>query len=286
MNLNFLRGLFGSSVRQAYGDQPDIRGTYRINPDANPALAAGVVESMGGTGAIGGDVGPLKRPPVAVGNPERSYLGGLVKYQRPEGQTDAERAAIFGAMLSDVGSSLRGGEGGSLARVQAEFRKRAAEAESKVQAQRLKALAGQLYADDPEAQMLFLTDPESFVKARAERLKPQTLSGGQTYVDPATGQHYTAPSVEKFDDRFGYYDPRTGEARFSDPRGPTYQEETGRMGQQETGRHNRAEEAIGQGNLGVAQGHLGVARAKEGREAGGAGLESMSVDELLAALRR
>lgn len=176
MNLNFLRGLFGSSVRQAYGDQPDIRGTYSMSRDVNPAIAARVVDSMGGTGAAGGDVGPMKRPPVAVGNPERSYLGGLVKYQRPEGQTNAERMALIGATLSDVGSAFRGGEGGSLSRVQEQYRKHS-------QLERLRQMAKQAFPDDPSIEAMMEIDPDVVGQAWLEKHKAPEM----TYVEGPDG---------------------------------------------------------------------------------------------------
>jgi len=235
--LDFLRGLFGSSARQAIAPGGSFIGKVGMSPEMNPAFALGVKEAMG-------EPGEMKRPPVAVGNPEHSYLGGLIRYQRPEGQTGAERMALLGAAMSDAGAALQGGRGDALARVQDGFRKRAAEAQKQAEMANLKALAGELYGDDPEAQLLFAADPESFVKARAERLKPLTLSGGQTFIDPAMGRRFTAPLYEKFDDRFGGMDPNTGRAFFTEARGPTFQEQTGRQNADETARSNRVNEGL------------------------------------------
>lgn len=242
--LRGLRGLFGSSARQNVTDG----GAFVARADPN--LDDPISRTMG--------VDVMRRPPVMDGAPEKRFLGGMVRYQRPEGQTGADRMTLAGATLSDIGAGLGGRQGGSLERVQSGFRKRVEEAQAQARAAQMQDLAQQLYGDDPEAQLLFMADPEAFVGARAERLKPRTMSGGQTYIDPMTGQRVTAPSVEKMDDRMVYYDPATGEARYSERRGATIAEE-------ETGRSNRADEAVARGNLGVAQGNLGI-RAREFEE--------------------
>lgn len=241
-----LRGLFSSSVRQNMRD--------------------GAPQGRAPDGQM------ITGPPQLDGNPEHRYLGGLVKYQRPEGQTSADRMALFGATLSDVGSRLAGRDAGSLDRVQAGFRKRALEAQQQSQLAELTALAQTLYPNDAEAQLLFRADPESFVKARSERFKPQVMSGGQTYDDPLSGRRFTAPVVGKFDDRYGAYDPETNEATFSAPRGPTYSEGTSRLSQEETERHNREAEAVDRGQLSVSQGGLGLSRDRFRFERQGGGL--------------
>lgn len=268
MALDFLRGLFGSSGRQYVNSRPN---DFRVE-----AERGSVADRQVGDGAV------MKRMPTLTPDLETPKQDRAKKWQ------------VIGATLQDVGAGLRGGQGESLARVQEGWRRQAAREQQEANLAQLQQLATSLYGDDPEAQLLFQADPESFVKARAERFKPQTMSGGQTYIDPATGRRFTAPTVEKFDDRMGYYDPQTGEARYSDPRGPTFQEGTGRMSAEEAARHNREQEKLGygqlgvsRGNLGVAQGHLGVARAKEGREAGGGGGDygHMTTQQLIEALR-
>lgn len=221
--MNLLRGLFGSSARQNVTADPQAFVAVtdpRMDDPITRQVGASVMRRA-----------PVIRPDRAADSADRS-----------------QRLATFGAALSDAGIALRGGQGNALARVQEAYRKRAKEELALRQQEQMQAMAKQLYGDDPEAQLLFMADPEAFVGARAERLKPRTMSEGQTYVDPMTGERYTTPTVEKFDDRFGYYDPATGEARFSDPRGPTYQEQTGRQSADEIGRHNRQAEGIGWSN--------------------------------------
>jgi hypothetical protein len=280
MAMNFLRGLFGSSARQVAPMAADFVPTYGLRRDLNPVMATNLEEDMTAGGARRFDpVRDAPKPKPAAAKP---------------GMSGSDRMVLMGAALSDAGASLRGGEGGSLSRVQEAFRKRHAEEAKLAQQDAMKSLAAQLYADDPEAQLLFAADPEAFVAARAERLKPRTMSGGQTYIDPATGQRYTAPTVEKFDDRYGFYDPNTGEARFSEARGPTFQEQTGRMGTEETARSNRANEGLrAQSNATAAFSAQTGRMAHTARErAGGYGtpgamgsdLDGMSTEDLLRAL--
>lgn len=245
--LDFLRGLFGSSARDYVASQPNDM-MVRAAPDS-------VADRQIGAGTV------LRRPPTLTPDPQAA---------RDE---SARKMALFGATLSDVGSALRGGQGDALARVQAGFRQRAEEEAALRQREQMQALAQQLYGNDPEAQLLFMADPGAFVGARAERLKPRVMSGGQTFIDPATGERYSAPLVAKMDDRMAFYDPNTGEATYSDPRGPTFQEQTGRMSAEESGRHNRVSEEVARGQLGVAQGSLGVRRQEfeERKRQGGFG---------------
>lgn len=248
-----LRGLFGSSARQA-----GVTDGGAFLAQADPRLDDPISRTLGRS--------VMRRPPVMA--PEETR-------QTPQG---ADRLAILGATLQDVGIGIRGGQGGALERVQAGYRARAERDQAAQLREQMQTLAASLYGDDPEAQLLFMADPEAFVGARAERLKPRAMNGGQTYMDPLTRERFTAPTVEKFDDRMGYFDPNTMQTTFSDPRGPTYQESTGRMGVEETGRHNRETEKIGYGNLGVARGNLGVRQKEfeERRRQGGFGTPGMA----------
>lgn len=230
--LDGLRGLFGSSGRQYVNSRPnDLRVEAERGSTADRQL---------GNGAV------LKRMPILTPDLETPK------------QERAQKLQVLGATLQDMGQSFRGGQGGSLSRVQEGWRRRAAQEQAQAQMAQMQGLAGHLYGDDPEAQLLFMADPESFVKARAERFKPQTMSGGQTYFDPATGQRVTAPTVEKMDDRFGFYDPETGEARYSEARGPTFEEQ----GQQQKRLADIDAEIerlkVARGQLAVSQGNLGM----------------------------
>lgn len=221
--MNPFRGLFGSSAREF---EPGDGGTFIARAD--PTLDDPITRQLG--------VAKMKRPPVMNDVTDRNRM------------ERATALALFSAGLADAGTALQGGEGKSLSRVQEGFRKRREAEQKSVAQERLQKLAGELYGDDKEAQLLFMADPKSFVKARAERLKPQTLSGGQTYRDPFSGETFSAPIFEKFDDRFGGLDPNTGQSFFTAPRGPTFNENTGRMNADEARRHNRQTEGIGWSN--------------------------------------
>lgn len=248
-----LRGLFGSSARQA-----GVTDGGAFLAQADPRLDDPISRTMGRS--------VMRRAPVMA--PEEAR-------QTPQG---ADRLAILGATLQDVGVGIRGGQGGALERVQAGYRARAEKDQAAQLRQQMQDLAASLYGDDPEAQLLFMADPEAFVGARAERLKPRVMKGGDIYIDPATGQRFAAPMVEKMDDRFAFVDPDDQSVRYSEARGPTYQESTGRMGVEETGRHNKVTEKLGFGNLGVAQGNLGVRQREfeERRRQGGFGTPGMA----------
>lgn len=276
-----LRGLFSSSRRMA----PTAGEGFTAYAD--PTLDDPITRTLG--------VDEMKRAPVMAEDPERSFLGGLIKYT-PPGDDAPPPLATFGATLADIGAALRGGEGGALARVQEDFRKRAGRRLKLEQDARLREMAARLYGDDPEALALFMADPEAFVKARAEAYKPQTLSEGQTYRDRMTGESYTAPIYEKFDDRFGFIDPNTGRSGYSAARGPTFQEETGRLNYQESARTNRANEGLrAQSNATSAFSARTGRMAHDARErAGGYGtpgsgapsdLSHMSTQDLINALR-
>lgn len=80
---------------------------------------------------------------------------------------------------------------------------------------------------DPIERQVFMTAPGEWASNAAKRFAPETLAAGSVQVlngQPVAG----APRVERFDDRFGAFDPVTGESSFSAPRGPTYAEETQR----------------------------------------------------------
>jgi len=146
-----LRGLFGSSARQAAPFAPELAGAA-LNAPAAPA--------------------PLLANPEAAAPTSRSYLGGLVKYEPQAGMTGAERMQIIGATLRDIGSGLGGGQGGSLEAVQEGFRARQAKTEKEGLMKRLQQMAGELYPDDEEAQLLFKADPSAFVESRIKAREP------------------------------------------------------------------------------------------------------------------
>lgn len=83
-------------------------------------------------------------------------------------------------------------------------------------------------AYDPTEAAIFDLDPEAWAENMAYMLRPRTLAPGSTerYGRNAT---YTAPTTARFDDRFGTYDPQTGEVAYTEARGPTFAEQTGRI---------------------------------------------------------
>lgn len=80
----------------------------------------------------------------------------------------------------------------------------------------------------PLEQRLAITlAPESAGQSFASQFKDETLSEGS--IRTRGGQTVAAaPVTDRFDDRFGTFNPLTGETTYSQPRGPTYDEITRR----------------------------------------------------------
>lgn len=105
-----------------------------------------------------------------------------------------------------------------------------------------RARAGTLFQGDPIAQDLYSANNEEFMKSLGGRYRDEVLAAGSVRSrGTATGAEAVAaaPRVERFDDRFGAFDPMTGATTFSQPRGMTEAEITTRE--------------LGLGNLDVAQ---------------------------------
>lgn len=80
---------------------------------------------------------------------------------------------------------------------------------------------------DPTERALFLQAPDVWAENAGYRLRPRTLAPGS--VERVNGTTVGgAPVTEKFDDRFGYFDPTnpSAGATYTDPRGATRAEET------------------------------------------------------------
>ena len=201
--------------------------------------------------------------PVENTNPERSYLGGLVKYQRPMGQTGADRMALFGSTLSDVGAALDGRQGSGVAEMQREMLGRQAATQ---EAERRAAFAATL---DPSQAAFFKMAPEAFLAARAKAYEPQKVSGGETILNGLDGGPYTAPKLVEDGGVYG-------------TQGPDGYTQTGQRGatiaETETARSNREDEAtqrirtaVAQGQLSVQQGQLALDQLKHSARAAAGG---------------
>ncbi|MEW5685669.1 MAG: hypothetical protein AB1942_12185 [Pseudomonadota bacterium] len=120
----------------------------------------------------------------------------------PQAEQDlrSQKAAILGATLSDIGASFRGGRGGSLERVQAGFRARAAQEKAQADMARINQMAADLYPDDEEAQFLFSQAPDEFVKQRLEERRPEnsvvinTRLGPRLY-SPKSGEYRSLEDI-------------------------------------------------------------------------------------------
>lgn len=186
------RGLFGAVARRGTPFAPELaeEGGMALTDQAPPP--APVVTSS-------------KAPD---GPAARSYLGGLIKYQRPEGQSDAQRMALIGAMLSDTAQGLQGGPGGSVARTQDHF-------EQQGRRERARSMVQEMYGDDPQAQLMYDLDPSALSQAwlkSKEKPKSRFVEGpdGIYAINEDTGEsrrvqayQRNAPSGWEWDDAGG-----------------------------------------------------------------------------------
>ncbi len=81
---------------------------------------------------------------------------------------------------------------------------------------------------DPIERQVFMTAPDQWAQNAAKRFAPETLAAGSVQVlngRPVAG----APQVQRFDDRFGSFDPITQQTTYSAPRGMTEAEITTRQ---------------------------------------------------------
>lgn len=151
MAMDFLRGLFGSSGRQYVNARPN---DTRLRADPNSYAGR-----QDGNGAV------LKRMPTLTPD-----------LQTPK-EDRAKKWQVIGATMQDVGNSLRGGQGGSLDRVQAGWRAREKEEKALAEMEQLRSLATELYGDDEEARLLFEASPEAFTGAMIKERTPQYVEG-------------------------------------------------------------------------------------------------------------
>jgi len=131
---------------------------------------------------------------------------------------------------------------------------------------------------DPRERALFMTDPGAWAENVGYQFRPRTLAPGS--VERLGGQTVgAAPIVERFDDRFGVFDPLDprGDARYTTPRGPTFDEVTGREKAQadaalaaqrlEVDRYRADVDAeVGLGGLGLKREELDLKRDEINRE--------------------
>lgn len=221
-----LRGMFGSAARQI---------TPFIGDENVPAMA------------------PASAQPAATVPARKPFF-------------TPERRENWAAKAYDVGAIMQGQNPTRVAEMESRRAEEAEKAQQQQQMEQLRGLAAEMFPDNPRAQLLFALDPKAFGGALAEGLKPQTRESGKVYVDPMTGARESMARIDRFDDRYGFIDPETGQAGFSQARGPTFQEGTARAAQEVAAR-------LGQGNLDVARGNLGL-REREfnrGPSTGGGG---------------
>lgn len=161
---------------------------------------------------------------LSTGAPQAGLLGLLGQPRSPAPPPQPQRARVgpwrvFDRVLG--GQTVSEGLDAERARLEAEAMRPQQQAQ---QQQILQSIT------DPRERALFMTDPGAWAENVGYQFRPRTLAPGS--VERLGGQTVGgAPVVERFDDRFGVFDPMNpqGGARYTDPRGPTFSEETGRI---------------------------------------------------------
>lgn len=209
----------------------------------------------------------------------------------------------IGAVLADTSAGLRGDLGdkghpsavtGLMAPTQA-----AKAGGAGLATPQLAQAAKALFPNDPKAQFLMATGNKDFLGAIADAYKTHTINGGDSVINP-DGSFKTAP---KLVESGGIYGTQTGDgysqtgargpsiaetqtAQQNDPTTPggqawaRVQENLRGMGAlNETGRHNRAEEGVGYGNLNLRGQEFQASQVGVGAQQSG-----KSGDEFLADL--
>lgn len=146
-----------------------------------------------------------------------------------------------------------------------------------LEAQREQILAG---ISDPRERALFMTDPEAWAENIGYDFRPRTLAPGSVEVGPGGQVRAAAPVVQRFDDRFGVFNPLEPDAgaTYTDPRGPTFDEVTGRQKAEndaalaaqrlDVDRYQAGvQAAVGLGGLDINRQKLELERGEAGREA-------------------
>lgn len=151
---------------------------------------------------------------------------GLLSSQpaRPSPQDPPKRDRVSGWRVFD---RVLGGQTVSEG-LDAERARMAAEAQRPLlEAQKAETLAS---ITDPTERALFMQAPDVWAENAGHRLRPRTLAPGS--VERVNGKTVgAAPIIERVDDRFGIVDPLNpaSGAQYTDPRGATFAEETGRI---------------------------------------------------------
>jgi hypothetical protein len=186
--------------------------------------------------------------------PEKSYLGGLIKYQRPVGMDGVSNLSRIGATLSDVGAVFGAGEGGNVASLQRDALAR----QAAQQAAELKK-SFEASIKDPQELAFYRAAPEAYLKAKAKAFEPQTLTGGQTLINGPKGD-YTAPKL--VEDAGVYGTQNTDGYTQTGARGASIAETEAERSHRVSEQTDRIRAAVTQGQLTVQQGQLHLDQLK------------------------
>lgn len=294
----FLSGLAGA-LRGLTGGARGGGGGLLGGLDAALAGTPGGASAPAGAGGMGSDLGDfrltargggLSAMPAQIGEaytpaPVEKKPGFFARINTPDATTGlsfVDRLDRLGRRMQDI---TQGGD--SAKEVDARAAGRLAAQRNKL----LQAQIDEIFADDPRMRFLMKANPEKAAEALANVYKSRhetRVVGEGSAVGDGAGMTWMAPKYGQ-DDGYAYSVGPDG-FRWGEQRGATHAE-------QETLRHNKATEALGQGNLDVSRGQLGLGRDrlnfdrfKDGRDApggsgGGGDLSTMSTADLIAALR-
>jgi hypothetical protein len=207
------------------------------------------------------------------GNPERSFLGGLIKYQRPAGMDGVSNLSRIGATLSDVGAAFGTGSGGNVAGLQRDALAR----QAALQAADLKK-SFEASIKDPQELAFYRAAPDAYLKAKAKAFEPISVAGGNTVLNGPTGT-FTAP---KLVDDAGIYGTQgaTGYTQ-TGARGGSIAETEAERAHKVSEEIDRIRAQVAQGQLTVQQGQLALDRAKHQARAAAGGYGTAGVGQVI-----
>jgi hypothetical protein len=206
-------------------------------------------------------------------SPTRSYLGGLVSYQRPQGQTGSDRLQIASGMLSDLGASLDGRQGGNVAAIQRDALARQA-------AQQAADLKKSFEASikDPQELAFYRAAPAAYLAAKAKAFEPISVTGGNTVLNGPKGT-FTAPKL--VEDAGVYGTQGTDGYTQTGARGASIAETEAERSHRVSEQIDRIRAAVAEGQLTVQQGQLHLDQLKHKARVAAGGYGTAGVGQVI-----
>lgn len=140
----------------------------------------------------------------------------------------------------------------------------------------------------PIEREIYMSNIKAWSDNKAANLKNVDLAGGHVLTTGDGRALAGAPIIEKFDDRFGFASPVTGQTMFTDPRGPTFDETSNDAERRSTADYQSGQLGVARGRLGLDtwQAHDSSERGWQGLDYEGQRIDQGSTDQYIASLAR